>query len=237
MKRIKAIKFCGTLLLMLAFIGCDIDLQERFVFEPEVDLTDPYSEITAWQFFNTSQALKLSEDGTLNGDGLNYFKAAIEAAGMVDEYNTPNDGRTFLMLNNNAFEGNGDIIALVTGSADIEEGETPSEVMARADIDVLRLILQYHIITTYITQNDPLLVRDVNYEFQTLIPGEAGKIILRRDSQLRIDVNRSPAPLPSTATGGGNNERLRNYNYVFNNGIGHSLSDPVRNQPYPSPNN
>ena len=222
---------------MLAFIGCDIDLQERFVFEPEVDLTDPYSEITAWQFFNTSQALKLNEDGTLNGDGLNYFKAAIEAAGMVDEYNTPNDGRTFLMLDNNAFEGNGDIIALVTGSAEIEEGETPSEVMARADIDVLRLILQYHIITTYITQNDPLIVRDVNYEFQTLIPGEAGKIILRRDSQLRIDVNRSPAPLPSTATGGGNNERLRNYNYVFNNGIGHSLSDPVRNQPYPNPEN
>ncbi|WP_300022510.1 hypothetical protein [uncultured Maribacter sp.] len=237
MKRIKALKFCGTFLLMFALIGCDIDLQERFVFEPEVDLTDPYGKMTAWQFLNTPQVLKLNEDGTLNGDGLNYFKAAIEAADMVAEYNTANNGRTFLMLNNNAFEGNGDIIALVTGSADIEEGETPTEVMARADVDVLRLILQYHIITTYITQNDPLLVRDVNYEFQTLISGEDGKIVLRRDSQLRIDVNRSPAPLPSTATGGGNNERLRNYNYVFNNGIGHSLSDPVRNKPYPKPNN
>ncbi len=237
MKRVKTIKLCGTLLLMLAFIGCDIDLQERFVFEPEVDLTDPFGEMTAWQFFNSTQALKLNEDGTLNGDGLNYLKAAIEAAGMVDEYNTLNDGRTFIMLNNNAFEGNGDIIALVTGSADIEEGETPSEVMARADVSVLRLILQYHIITTYITQNNPLLVRDVNYEFQTLIPGEAGKIVLRRDSQLRVDVNTAPAPLPSTATGGGNNERLRNYNYVFSNGIGHSSNDAVRNEPYPKPNN
>ncbi|MGB3150491.1 MAG: hypothetical protein WBB27_07480, partial [Maribacter sp.] len=79
-----------------------------------------------------------------------------------------------------------------------------------------------------------LIELDVNYEFQTLIPGEAGKIILRRDFRLFIDVNRSPAPLPSTATS--QNERLRNYNYVFNNGIGHSLNDPVRNQPYPDPN-
>lgn len=220
--------------LTLIFIGCDLPVQERFIFEPEVDLSDPYGEITAWQFLNTPQANALNEEGELIGDNFNYLKEAIQAAGMVDAYNTPNSGRTFLMLNNNAFTGGGDVIQLVTGSAAVADGETPAEVMARADVDVLRIILDYHMVSTYITQIDPLIEFDVNYEFQTLIPGEDGRIVFRRDNRYRIDVNRSPAPLPSSATS--QFERLRNYNYVFSNGIGHSLNDPVRNRPYPRPN-
>lgn len=220
--------------LVLLFVGCDLPVQERFFFEPEVDLSDPYGEITAWQFLNTPQANRLDEDGELILDNFNYLKEAVQAAGMVDEYNTPNSGRTFLLLNNNAFIGGGDIIQLVTGSAAVADGETPAEVMARADVDVLRIILDYHMVSTYITQIDPLLEFGVNYEFQTLIPGEDGRIVFRRDDRYRIDVNRSPAPLPSSATS--QFERLRNYNYVFSNGIGHSLNDPVRNRPYPRPN-
>lgn len=236
MKKINHIKILTLVGFVFLLSACNLELQERFVFEPDVDLTDPFDNLTAWQFFNSDAATSLNDEGGLIGDNFNYMVAAIEAAGMIDVYNTSNNGRTFLMLNNNAFTGNGDVIALVTGSADVEDGETPAEVMARADIDVLRLVLNYHIISTYITQNDPLTEFGVNYEFQTLIPGEDGKIVLRRDDRLRVDINRNPAPLPSTATGGGNNERIRNYNYVFNNGIGHSLNDPVRNQPYPSPN-
>jgi len=237
MKRYKNIKISLLTGLIMVLCGCDLDLQERFVFEPDVDLTDPFEDITAWTFFNSDRVNnEVNEDGELVGDNYDYLAAAIEAAGMVDEYNSTNSGRTYLMLNNNAFVGEGNVIQLITGSEELAVGETPAEVMARADIDVLRLILRYHIITTYITQNDPLVEFDVNYEFQTLIPGDAGKIILRRDNRLRVDVNRNPAPLPSTATGGGNNERIRNYNYVFSNGIGHSLNDPVRNQPYPEPN-
>ena len=67
-----------------------------------------------------------------------------------------------------------------------------------------------------------------------MISGEDGRIVFRRDNRYRVDINRSPAPLPSSATS--QFERVRNYNYVFNNGIGHSLNDPVRNQPYPRPN-
>ncbi|CAM3321035.1 hypothetical protein [Zobellia roscoffensis] len=235
LKNIKILLLAG---LMVFLHGCDLDLQERFVFEPDVDLTDPFDNLTAWEFFTSDRVNgDFNEDGELIGDNYDYLAAAIEAADMIDEYNSTNSDRTYLMLNNNAFTGGGNVIELITGSEEIAEGETPAEVMTRADMNVLRLILQYHIITTYITQNDPLFVYDVNYEFQTLIPGEAGKIVLRRDNQLRIDVNTNPAPLPSTATGGGNNERLRNYNYVFKNGIGHSLNDPVRNQPYPPSNN
>ncbi|MEM8763334.1 MAG: hypothetical protein AAGD88_05960 [Bacteroidota bacterium] len=119
----------------------------------------------------------------------------------------------------------------------LKDGETPTEVMVRADTDVLRLILQYHIITINIAQNDSLEEFRVNYEFQTLIPGEAGKMTLRSDERFRKDINRSPASLYSAATGGVNNERVRNHNYVFNNGMGHSLNDTFRNQPYPAPKN
>lgn len=237
MKKINYIKVLAITGCVLLLTACNLDLQERFVFEPDVDLTDPFGNLTAWEFLNSAAATSLNEEGEFIGDNFNYMAAAIEAAGMVDEYNTSNSGRTFLMLNNNAFLGNNDVIDLITGSEEVLEGETPAQVMARADTDVLRLILEYHIIDSYITQNNPLIEFGVNYEFQTLIPGEAGRIILRRDDRLRIDINRNPAPLPSTATGGGNNERVRNYNYVFNNGIGHSINDPVRNEPYPAPNN
>ncbi|MGB3150792.1 MAG: hypothetical protein WBB27_09015, partial [Maribacter sp.] len=149
MKKIKNIKILALASLSMILFGCDLDLQERFVFEPEIDLTDPFDDITAWEFFNLPQVNGLDEDGTLNGDKFDYLVAAIQAAGMVDEYNTSNSGRTYLMLTNNSFIGEGDIIQLITGSEEVAEGETPAEVMARADLDVLRLILQYHIITTY----------------------------------------------------------------------------------------
>jgi len=150
---------------------------------------------------------------------------------MVEEYNnTSITDRTYLMLNNNAFTGNGDIIALVTGSAAVEPGATPAEVLENADVEILRTILRYHIVTTYITQVPTLFEFNVNYVFQTLIPGDDGVIVMRRDDRYRIDINRAPAPLPSTATS--QFERVRAHNYVFSNGIGHVLADPVRNQPY-----
>ena len=102
--------------------------------------------------------------------------------------------------------------------------------MARADLETLKTVLQYHIVTTYVAQVPTLFEFDVNYIFQTLIPGDAGVIVMRRDNRYRIDINRAPAPLPSTATSQW--ERVRNHNYVFSNGIGHFLNDPVRNQPY-----
>ncbi len=179
--------------LILIFVGCDLPVQERFFFEPEVDLSDVRGDCT-WQFLNTPQANALNEEGELViGDNFNYLKEAIQAAGMVDNLFLMAVER-FLMLNNNAFTGGGDVIQLVTGSAAVADGETPAEVMARADVDVLRIILDYHMVSTYITQIDPLIELGVNYEFQTLIPGEDGRIVFRRDNRYRIDVNRSLLP-------------------------------------------
>lgn len=48
-----------------------------------------------------------------------------------------------------------------------------------------------------------------------------------------MEVNPISSPLISTAVGPGFNEKVRSHNYVFNNGIGHYLNDPVRYHPIP----
>ena len=231
MKNFKHFKIISSVVLVFSLIGCNLELQEGFTFMPDVDFEDPFSDITAWQFLQQNQ--QLTEEGELSGELYNYMVAAVEAAGMIDEYNGSNANRTYLFLNNNAFTGGGDVIELITGSEEVGEGETPEQVMARADLNVLRTILRYHIINSYVDQLT-LSERNVNYEFQTLIPGEDGLIILRRDERYNIDINTTPAPVPSSATS--QNERIRNYNYVLSNGIGHTIADPVRNAPYPDPN-
>ncbi len=231
MKKFKNIgyTFLAFLSLTLFLSSCDLKLQEGFDFVPEVDLEDPFDDITAWEWLQTRT--QFNEDGGINGEEFNYMIAAIEKADMVEEYNNRSiQDRTYLMLNNNAFLGNGDVVAIVTGSATIPDGASPAEVLENADVEKLRTVLQYHIVTTYVAQVPTLFEFGVNYIFQTLIPGEDGVIVMRRDDRYRIDINRNPAPLPSTATS--QFERVRAHNYVFLNGIGHILNDPVRNKPY-----
>lgn len=227
LKNIK-MRYLILIALSICLFGCDLELQRGVEFVPEVDTTDPYDNMTAWEFIQTRN--NYNDDGNLIGEELNYMIAAIERAGMIDEYNGSNPERTYLLLNNNAFTGNGDIIQIVTGSSTVDAEETPADVMARADVDILRTVLQYHIVTTYIDQVPTLYEAGVNYVFQTLIPGDDGAIVMRRDYTYRIDINKAPAPLPSTATAWW--ERVRMHNYVFNNGIGHFIADPVRNKPY-----
>lgn len=231
MKKLKNINYLYIFLfgLIVSFSSCDLELQRGFDFEPEVDLTDPFADLTAWEWLQTRTAR--NDEGGLIGEEFDYMIAAIEKAGMVEEYNDPSiTDRTYLMLNNNAFTGNGDVIDIVKGSPTVGEDATPAEVIDSADVEILKKILQYHIVTTYVAQVPTLFEFGVNYVFQTLIPGEDGIIVMRRDDRYRIDVNRSPAPLPSTATS--QNERVRGHNYVFQNGIGHIIADPVRNKPY-----
>jgi len=213
---------------MLTIYSCDLALQENFEFVPEVDLSNPYDEISALDFIQSR--IFLTDKGNLDGDELDYMAAAIKRVGMESKYSGSDTSRTYLLLNNSAFTGGGDIVDIVTGSPEVMEGESPDEVMARVDVDILRTVLEYHIVTSYVDQVPTLFEFGVNYIFQTLIPGEDGVISMRRNERYRIDINRAPAPLPSSATTQW--ERVRNHNYVFNNGIGHFISDAVRNKPY-----
>ncbi|SMC79614.1 hypothetical protein [Cellulophaga tyrosinoxydans] len=233
MKTFLKLKSVTILCLSFMFISCDLDLQESFNFEPEVDLTDPHANKTAWEFIQTRTAL--NEDGSFNGEELNYMIAAIKKAGFEDLYNQAVDtSRTYLLLNNNAFTGRGDVINIVTGSSTVPDGETPEQTMERVDtpekLEKLRTVLRYHIVDAYVAQVPTLAVAEVRYIFQTLIPGDDGLIAFNRNSRWSIQINRAPAPLPTSATS--QNENVRAHNYVFNNGIGHFIADPVRNRPY-----
>ncbi|WP_105047395.1 hypothetical protein [Polaribacter butkevichii] len=244
------IKYLGLLLMVVLVSSCDLGLQETFDFQPEVDLTDPHGNKTAWEYIQSAN--KLSEDGTFDGEMFNFLAAAIQKANMVDLFNqTSTSNRTYLLLNNNAFTGRGDVIDIITGSQSTSITEdvngvpttrqaTAEEVMERVDtpekLEKLKNILKYHIVTSYVQQVPTLFEAEVWYTFQTLIPGEDGLIAFLRENRWRIFVNgknrtNTPAsPLPETAFN--EYEAVRSHNYVFNNGVGHILADPVRNKPY-----
>jgi len=225
-----------VLLIVVAFtFSCDLPLQDTYSFHPDVDLTDPFAGGTAWDFLNSEAALKKTPTGALYGDSFDYLVAAIKKAGLVDLYSqTETSSRTYLLLNNDAFTGTGDVIHIVTGSATVPAGQTPDQVMDRVDtpakMQKLKNVLNYHIVTTKIVQVPTLAVIGTEYIFQTLIPGVDGLIGLKRTDRYAISINTAASSLPSSATT--EPENVRNHNYVFNNGIGHIIADPVRNKPY-----
>jgi len=225
-----------VLLILVAFtFSCDLPLQDSYSFHPDVDLTDPYAGGTAWDFLNSPGALKKTTTGAINGESFDYMVEAIKKAGLVELYSqTETTSRTYLLLNNNAFLGTGDVINIVTGSATVPVGETPEQTLAKVDtpaeMQKLINVLNYHIVTTRIAQVPTLVQYRTEYLFQTLIPGADGLISFKRDERYTISLNTAPSSLPSSATSEA--ENVRNHNYIFNNGIGHHIADPVRNKPY-----
>lgn len=246
MKTFIKLKIIVLLGVGFLFTSCELELQDTFDFQSQAVTDDPFDDITAWEFIQSKTGV--NEDGTYNFEHFQYMRAAIEKAGMIEEFNQTADTlRTYLLLNNAAMTGGGDVIQIVTGSAattetivvngeDVERVLTPDEVFERVDtpekMEKLRTLLKYHITLDYVQQVPTLAVEGTWYVFQTLIPGDDGLIAYRRDADWDISINVNGSPMPSSATTGGWNENVRNHNYVFNNGVGHIINDPVRNKPY-----
>ena len=53
-------------------------MQEGFDFVPEVDLEDPFDDLTAWEWLQTRN--QFNENGGVSGEEFNYMVAAIEKA-------------------------------------------------------------------------------------------------------------------------------------------------------------
>lgn len=207
-------------------VGCDLEIQPDFEYDADIDLSNPFENITAWQWIQTRTGL--NDEGEISGEEFHYLIEAIKLTGMETEFNSETPDRTYLLLNNNAFTGGGDIIQLVTGSSAVGEGETPAQTLADADVDKLRNVLKYHIVPDFfIDQVNALPNFDVDYSFQSLLPSADGEITFRRDSRRRIRINNDPN-LPSTRA----NENVRRHNYVFSNGIGHIIQDYCRKVPF-----
>lgn len=230
---IKSLKFSGIIAMLLLLSGCDLPLQETFDFKPEALTENPFENMTAWEWIQSrsNSATKAPYVAT----EFDYLEAAIIKADMVDEFNqVATKDRTYLLLNNNAFLGAGDVINIATGSATVPAGQTAAETMAKVDTPAelakLKTVLRYHIVTTYILQVPTLFKQDTDYLFQTLIPGADGLISFRRSPIWQIEINAPESPLSALANA--ESEFVLNHNYQFKNGIGHVVADPVRNKPY-----
>lgn len=206
----------SVLFATLFFVtSCDLPVQPKFEFESEIGELVTFEDQTVLEWMRSDASI-----GANNNANFDIMVSAIEATGLEDEYNAPNDRRTFLMLNNEAFTANGEIFAVLGVSA-VEDLDADG-------LERLRTILRYHIIDAYVDQGpEALPVLLVHYFFQTLIPGEEGVISANRDERFRMNINRADG-LPGNARG----TQVRQHNYVFSNGVGHHIRDYVRNRPF-----
>lgn len=202
--------------VLLCFMtSCDLPVQPEFEFESEIGELVTFEDQTVLEWMRSDASIGANDNANFD-----IMVSAIEATGLEDEYNDPNDRRTFLMLNNEAFNANGEIFA-VLGVDAIDSLDTDG-------LERLRTILRYHIVDDYVDQGgEALPVLLVHYFFQTLIPGEEGIISFNRDERFRMNVNRADG-LPGNARG----TQVRQHNYVFSNGVGHHIRDYVRNRPF-----
>lgn len=231
--KVRSLQFIGIFFLILLISGCDLPLQEEFNFEPEVDTPNPYENLTAWEWLELSTTPELQDNGRYDALEFNYFMAAIEKAGMKDEFTqTSTKERTYIALQNRAFYNNSGALREITGSSRLPAGQSADDYMEEnidtpQKLEKLKRFIQYHIVTSYVLQTD-LTARDTDYLFETLLPGEDGIIALRRDVILQIRSNHPEAPVSETAkTGFG-----FYHNFQLSNGIAHVFRTYTRNKPF-----
>lgn len=196
--------FCLVLLLS----GCDLAVQEPFEFNPEIAPQQTF-DMTALEWIRSNP-----------NEEFNYLDSAITITGLEAEYSTNSGQRTYLLLKDRAFTDGGEILQQLGGSR--------TAIMADLDVDRLRTVLRYHIIDEYVSNGfDELAVLYTDYIFQSLVPGEAGRVSINRDDRFRLSINRSP-DLSGTKKGA----RLGQHNYIFTNGVAHLSNDSFRNEPF-----
>ncbi len=202
-------------LLISLLTNCDLPTQPKFEFDSEIAPLVTFEDQTILEWMGSEAAVS----GSTNNN-FNILVDAIALTGLESEYNSPGDRRTFLMLNNEAFTGGGEIFSIL--------GVTALDSLDATGVDRLKTILRYHIVEEYVDQGaEALPVLLTNYLFQTLIPGDDGMISFNRDERFRLNINRAVG-LPGTARG----TQARNHNYIFSNGVGHHVRDYVRTRPY-----
>lgn len=247
MKKYLNLKVLLALAIAAIAMSCDLDLQESFDLRDDVDTTDPFANMTAWEFIQSDTIP--NEDSTLRNEGLNFMAAAIRKAGLISLYDQEaTTNRTYIMIANFAFtrgvnNAQGTRAVLEIGAFNAAN-ETAAEYIDRVidtpeKMNRLRAVLRYHIVSDFVAQLPTLSEAGRIFEFNTLLPdspeivGDESEIIFSRDFELRITVNQEEgSPLPPESFEGGWSRVMTHHNFVFNNGIGHLSRVLVRNQPY-----
>jgi hypothetical protein len=143
-------KFFGLMLLAIACISCDLELQTSYDYQPAS--LDPHTGLTAWEYMNSRP------------DVFSILIDAVEYAGMEDYYSQTDSTLTYLLINNQGMEN---YVASRGLSA-----------ITGAGVDKVRKLLQYHIIKgEYHAYNKKLPVEPIYVK--TLLEGEDGLLTIK----------------------------------------------------------
>ncbi|MEM6644485.1 MAG: hypothetical protein AAF616_16010 [Bacteroidota bacterium] len=190
------------MIVISSLMSCGLGLQENFEYQESgyeigTITMSPYQ----WVMSNPDSAF-------------DYLSVAIDHAGMRDHFETP--GRTFFLITDGAWEGPTGIISRLGGADSLAVTDLP--------VEPLRRVLLYHTIDAFVDQA-ALPKEDTEYDFQTMLEGELGEmIIVRENLRYRFDINMSDR-LPSTALG----TRINRHNYRFENGsVAHQTTTLLR---------
>jgi uncharacterized surface protein with fasciclin (FAS1) repeats len=240
-----SLKKLGMLCVIMIFFGCDLDNQKKAE-NPKADLGPdaPFSELSVWDWIQTQ---KTPNGAVFNVDKFDFLIKAIEVTGLQEEFKYAGKDRTYFLLNNDAFTAtsnglNGSvapnyatvanipILRLVVPSMTI----LPNDKLKTFDFSTLdanqknklRDILKYHIVTSYIDQENVLVEKTFNYRFKTRLEGEKGIVFVSRVLRLDIVLNGIPADVQGSVRplAGAKFSIVRNHNYIFKNGIAHHLA-------------
>jgi hypothetical protein len=212
-----AIKSVICLCFAVLATGCDLQVQEKFVFDDQVEPQVTFGTMNAWEWIQTNPKGEFT-----------YMKQAIELTGLQSTYSNMTDKRTFFLLKDLAW-------TKVPGIMSVEFPGATSLVDPKVNIDKLRNILLYHTITTYVDQGpDNLVTLDKDYPYNSLYTGTKLNIVtIRRDRNYIMVLNQSPALIPSILRKGGS---VKLHNYIFSNGnsVAHILEDYIKNEAFKS---
>tara|TARA_R110002049_G_scaffold186379_3_gene354677 strand:+ start:4699 stop:5346 length:648 start_codon:yes stop_codon:yes gene_type:complete len=211
--------------MAFAVVGCELQPQERFTFNPQTPEQFTFGETTPWEWLQTNP----KEEFT-------YMIEAIKLAGLQDEYSNKTDKRTYFLIKdlgftkfNGIFRREYDYLndGALTPLQNLNTAvDTPEK------ITKLRNILMYHILPKYVDQGpDNLFTLDFNYEFPTLSPDPNNKIMtINRDWNYTMRINEDP----NLGTGSKINTDTKLHNYIFSNGnsVAHLTEGYARVEPF-----
>lgn len=198
----KIFNYIAIIILFAIVTSCGkLDFQDKFEFKPDIPELTPYKDLTAWEFLELDPKKEFT-----------YMKQAIELAGLKDEYINNSTKYTFLLLKNEAFTASGQALQALTGRSNGDLATVPKERLIK--------FVKYNILEKYVDQGpEHLVIVNRDYIFQSLVPGDEGKVSIRRNVFLSFAFNLSPL-LPVTKKG----TNQVTHNYVFKNGIAHFLN-------------
>lgn len=199
----------AVMFLTFLVAGCDLDVRPKFVFDKDVGEQITFGSMTPWEFIQSNPKKEYD-----------YLKEAIELTGLQELYNGKGDRKTYFFLKDTAWAKvpNGLL------NREFGGGLTKLNDPAKVNINKLRNVLRYHILTLYLDQSPEFLpVSDKSYIFSTYYTtGEVNLFSVARNKFFNLRLNAS-TEFPATKKVA--NVSLHNYIFSDGNSVAHVIED------------